>query len=293
MPGASVGRDGIVVSAGKRTTTIPWESIRSWSVAGTVRSGSGVVASVMSIAYAGNGNNTTWLHLGNRALGESGFVKLARELHKRLPGRGPKKFNPVPPHVAAKQEKAQWEKAQAGAGAWPKFDRLGGDREELMRRFVRPGAVPSRRRKALPAATRRRIEALAERGARLEKENKLADAWAVYGEAFGLIPEPRINWGATPWVLTVAADVAFRAGQFARALGMLNDAVNCTAPDVNPFVNLRMGECLYELGDRKRAAHHLTLAYMAEGRDVFADEDPKYFKLLEKVLKPPKGHKHL
>jgi hypothetical protein len=162
-----------------------------------------------------------------------------------------------------------------------------------MRRLVRPGAVPPRRRKALPAATRRGIDALAKRGAQLEKENKPAEAWATYGEAFGLIPEPKVNWVATPWVLGVAADVAFRAGQCARALGMLNDAINCAAPNVNPFINLRIGQCLYELGEKKRAAHHLTLAYMAEGRDAFAGEDPKYFKLLEKVLKPAKGQKRL
>ncbi len=48
----------------------------------------------------------------------------------------------------------------------------------------------------------------------------------------------------------------------------------------NPAVHLRLGEVYFELENFEKAADELARAYMAEGKDVFEDEDPKYFAFL-------------
>ena len=55
----------------------------------------------------------------------------------------------------------------------------------------------------------------------------------------------------------------------------------------NPWVHLRLGQVKFELGDMKRAADELARAYMGGGRECLRDEDPKYFALVEEVLKTP------
>jgi tetratricopeptide (TPR) repeat protein len=309
MPQVFIRRNGVEVIQRKRGQLIEWGAIREWRIAAAVdykpRTGEEIVtASVISIGYERD-EQDDWFHVDNQEIGERPFMALFRALRKQVPKKGPANVDGVPPHVraarerkaAAKRPKPTGGKAAkrqaARVGEWPGFDQLGSDRDELMRQFMQLGPSAPRRPKALVSATKKKIDALAKRGAALEKQKKLADAWAVYGEAFALIPDPKINWEATPWLLSVGADVAFQSKQYPRALGMLNNAVNCTAPDVNPFVNLRIGQCLYELGDKEQAAHYLTLAYMAEGRDILREDDPKYFRLLEKVLKPPKGRKRL
>lgn len=66
-------------------------------------------------------------------------------------------------------------------------------------------------------------------------------------------------------------------------------AVRCPDGLGNLFIHLRLGECAFELGQISRAEDELTRAYMGAGREIFADEDPKYFKHLQTVLLPPPG----
>jgi hypothetical protein len=50
---------------------------------------------------------------------------------------------------------------------------------------------------------------------------------------------------------------------------------------------MRLGQCQFELGNKERAADELARAYMAEGSEIFKEEDPKYFAFLKTRLKPP------
>lgn len=60
--------------------------------------------------------------------------------------------------------------------------------------------------------------------------------------------------------------------------------LNCPDGQANPFVQLRLGETLYELGDKEGAKEHLFSSYMLEGKDIFEEENPKYLRFLEEYF---------
>jgi hypothetical protein len=154
----------------------------------------------------------------------------------------------------------------------------------LERRYMQRSVEP---RAEVKPDVRKAIRALIKAGETQLRNDDLPAAWESFGKAFALIPEPRDQDEDVVTALSGGAEAQFLAQHFVRALAMFLDCVNC-APD-SPFLNCRVGQCWYELGEMERAAHHLTLAYMAEGREIFKGEDAKYFGLLERVLKPPKG----
>ena len=76
-----------------------------------------------------------------------------------------------------------------------------------------------------------------------------------------------------------------RQGNFKLAAPPLQDSMICPGTLGNPWVHLRLGQARYELGEMDRAADELTRAYMGGDRDIFEGHDPKYFALLQRVLK--------
>lgn len=71
-------------------------------------------------------------------------------------------------------------------------------------------------------------------------------------------------------------------------------ADNLRGIGTHPFGLLRFGQCLFELGaDEEFAADILAQAYMLAGREIFAEEDPKYIKFLSKFMRPPVGQTEL
>lgn len=114
-----------------------------------------------------------------------------------------------------------------------------------------------------------------------------------YWIAFDLLPDPKEDWEAATWIMAAIGDSFFLQEDYEHARDAFMDAVRCPGGLGNVFIHLRLGESYYELGDEKRAADNLTRAYMAGGREVFGEEKPKYFALLEKILKPPTGQDRL
>jgi tetratricopeptide (TPR) repeat protein len=149
------------------------------------------------------------------------------------------------------------------------------------------------RRKAIRSETYRRITALTDLGNELAKAGDHPSAHTKFVEALDLVPEPKMDWEATTWIVAAIGDGWFLRRNFEKARDAFMDAVRCPGGLGNVFIHLRLGEIQYELGDMKRAADELTRAYMAGGREVFDGEDPKYFALLERVLKPPLGKDQL
>jgi hypothetical protein len=88
-------------------------------------------------------------------------------------------------------------------------------------------------------------------------------------------------------------EIRFRGGKYKTALDPLQDSMSCPGTLGNPWVHLRLGQARFEVGELERAADELARAYMGGGRDVFEGQDPKYFALVEKVLRPPAGMERL
>ncbi|HEX4860765.1 MAG TPA: hypothetical protein VFV07_05975 [Rhizomicrobium sp.] len=106
-------------------------------------------------------------------------------------------------------------------------------------------------------------------------------ALAEYGRAWALVPEPKNEWRAATWILAASADAYFLAGNAAKAREALSYAMTCPGAIGNPFLHLRFGEVLFDLGEQDRAADELMRAYMSEGPEIFAAEDPKYLAFLK------------
>ncbi len=118
-------------------------------------------------------------------------------------------------------------------------------------------------------------------------------AMRLYQEAWDLLPEPRHDWDAATWILSALGDCCYLSGDYARSVALFTECLRCPNALANPFIHLRLGESHFELGNETSAADELTRAYMGAGKEIFADEAPKYFELLKRVLKLPPGQTEL
>ena len=139
----------------------------------------------------------------------------------------------------------------------------------------------------LPNDVHTEISRLSQEGNEQAERGNYGDAIATYVKALELLPEPITDWEACTWLLTAIGDTYFRAESYEQARGALSDAMHCPGAIGNPFIHLRLGQAQFELGNLTRANDELTRAYMGAGKEIFEDEDPKYFAHLKTVLLPP------
>ncbi|MFO0891091.1 MAG: hypothetical protein U0790_18345 [Isosphaeraceae bacterium] len=90
-------------------------------------------------------------------------------------------------------------------------------------------------------------------------------------------------------VLAAIGDVRFQRREFAAGREVLMTAMRCAhgEPVGNPFLRLRLGQCLFELGETEEAANWLAGAFLSEGTKLFAEDDPKYLAFIKSQLQPP------
>src|SRR5262249_30913606 len=122
-----------------------------------------------------------------------------------------------------------------------------------------------------------KIKRLCAQGDQLVESNRLSDALAEYWAAWDLLPQPPTDWEAAIWILAAIGDANFQGGDFVAGKDNLTIALHCPNAIGNPFLHLRLGQCPFELGDLERAGDELTRAYMGAGKEIFQEEDPKYF----------------
>jgi tetratricopeptide (TPR) repeat protein len=139
----------------------------------------------------------------------------------------------------------------------------------------------------LPDSVHERITQFSKDGDVLAQQGKYREAVDKYLQAFELLPEPRTDWEACTWLLAAIGDANFRSKNYEQAKAALSDAMHCPGAIGNPFIHLRLGQAQFELGNMQRANDELARAYMGAGKEIFADESPKYFTHLKTVLRPP------
>jgi tetratricopeptide (TPR) repeat protein len=133
------------------------------------------------------------------------------------------------------------------------------------------------------------IQSLCERGDKFAIQGDYASALEHYWQAWELLPEPKTECDAATWVLAVIGDANFLGGDYQAGMDNLNTAMLCPDAIGNPFLHMRLGQCHYELGHDEPAAEELTRAYILEGAEFFAKEDPKYLNFIKPKLEPPPG----
>ncbi|HYR88480.1 MAG TPA: tetratricopeptide repeat protein [Terriglobia bacterium] len=119
------------------------------------------------------------------------------------------------------------------------------------------------------------------------EEGSYEKAIECFSRSLSLLPEPKNRWEAAMWLNASIGDALFLQGHFKDALGTLLDALNCPDAVTNPFIQLRLGECFYELENFARAKDHLLRAYMLEGADIFQSELPKFFDCIKQDVGAP------
>ncbi|NNG18155.1 hypothetical protein HJ590_00950 [Naumannella sp. ID2617S] len=135
---------------------------------------------------------------------------------------------------------------------------------------------------ALPQHLADEIDELAEAGTELLEEGEWDAALARFRAGLALVPEPKRHWEAATWFNASIGDAHFFAERYADARDAFYEATQCPSGLGNPYIQLRLGESELELGNEDAAANGLIGAYMSEGEEIFADEDPKYLAFLRR-----------
>jgi hypothetical protein len=132
-------------------------------------------------------------------------------------------------------------------------------------------------------------EQLFAEGNELADAEQHADALAHFRAAWDVLPEPREDQDVAIRILAAIADCHFYLGQWQRCRQAVQHAFRCGADMADPFLRLRMGQSLYELGEEREAANWLVPVYLQEGREPFEGDDPKYLEFFRGRLMPPPG----
>ena len=117
-------------------------------------------------------------------------------------------------------------------------------------------------------------------GDALASAGRYEEAIAEYNRAWEIVPEPKSQWNASTWILAAIGDSAFLANYNTSAKEALEYAMVCPDAVGNPFLHLRLGQVLFDMGEHDRAADELMRAYMGAGVELFATEDQRYLAFL-------------
>lgn len=133
---------------------------------------------------------------------------------------------------------------------------------------------------SLDNATEQEIKQFCVEGYQNYDNKNYKTALRLFYQAWLLIPKPQSSLDQAGWILTAIGDTYFRLEQYQQGKEALSSALHCVGIDDNPFVHLRLGQCLYELGDHGSARQELNHAYSAGGEKLFLDESPKYLSAI-------------
>lgn len=100
-----------------------------------------------------------------------------------------------------------------------------------------------------------------------------------------LLPEPKRLWVAATWLYASVANIHFDAGRWQEARDMFAAALESPSGVGDAFIQLRLGQAEYELGNSDEALHRLLFATMRGPRGLLDDEDPKYAALLDQAAR--------
>ena len=139
----------------------------------------------------------------------------------------------------------------------------------------------------LTQLVRQRIEELSEAGNAKAEAGDWDGALAEYREALKLLPNPLDHWSEATWLLTAIGETLFFSGNLDEARDALQGALLCPEGSDSAFIHLRLGQVELERHNTDRAKDELARAYMLGGDEVFAGEDPKYWRFIREVLRPP------
>ncbi|OCG64080.1 hypothetical protein A9G48_03910 [Gilliamella sp. wkB18] len=120
-----------------------------------------------------------------------------------------------------------------------------------------------------------------EQGDQYAEAGEYNKAIEKYESALNLVPLQKENWEVSLHIYTAMADSYFNLGNYQQASNNYEQALKCPDGLGNGYVWLGLGETYYELENMDKAKDALMSAYMLEGKEIFEDEDDKYFSLIQ------------
>src|SRR5688572_32428790 len=105
---------------------------------------------------------------------------------------------------------------------------------------------------------RRRINRHSTAGNALMEARRFVDAEKEFHAALALVPDPKGNFAESTWIYTAIGDACFLDRRFDAALDAFCSAIDGPDGLGNPFIHLRLGQTLLELGHEKDATDNLA-----------------------------------
>ena len=188
---------------------------------------------------------------------------------------------------------------------WPNCELL--DDVDAVNQFLREWGHPSRRvteEDMAPTQAKQRdipatgdlppelsdeVRRLSADGEELLERGSYEQALGRFMSALALLPSPQTDWPEFSSISMAIGDANYLLGHYSVAWSAFQDVMKSGDFSDNPFVRLRLGQCLFELDDHKEAANWLTGAYLMAGKEIFASDDPKYLNFIKSQLKAPPG----
>ena len=125
-----------------------------------------------------------------------------------------------------------------------------------------------------------KVKSLCQLGYSEYDKNNYKLAIRHFFEAWNLLPKPQSQWIEAGWVLTALGDSYFKAENYNSAIEALKSALHCPNTDTNPFVHMRLGQCLYQQQLLTEAKLYLQDCLNHGGNDLLAKEPSCYLALL-------------
>jgi tetratricopeptide (TPR) repeat protein len=106
-------------------------------------------------------------------------------------------------------------------------------------------------------------------------------ALACFQAGWDLLPEPKPVQGPAMNLLAAMGDCYFFLGRWEDAYRLFQRIIITWFDMVqNPYIRVRLGQCLLEMGDEREASNWFFGAYQLEGTKAFENEEPKYLDFL-------------
>jgi hypothetical protein len=103
-------------------------------------------------------------------------------------------------------------------------------------------------------------------------------------KVYDLLPEPKNEWKAYSWLISIMADNHFEQEEYVTAFKKLEEVFTLDdESSENAYLCLRRGQCALELEHDELAKQFLTRAFELEGKELFEDEHSKYLKLAKQA----------
>ena len=109
-------------------------------------------------------------------------------------------------------------------------------------------------------------------------------ALRTFYQGWLLLPKPQTHYQEAGWLLIGIGDTYYRLGQHIPACEALKSANHCQSTRDNPFIHLRLGQCLFQMGEKSTAKGHLLLAHKLGGVKIFSNEPEFYYQLIAHAL---------